>query len=53
VEACFGAPANPTAADRLSLLSRARNPDSVKLALGEASRSLLPWECDAFWERAL
>eukprot|EP00959_Pyramimonas_sp_CCMP1952_P254435 5314487-Pyramimonas_sp.AAC.1 len=33
LEVCLGAPANPTASYRLSLLSRARNPYSVKLAV--------------------
>ena len=53
VQVCGTASANTTAAYRLSLLRRSRHPFNVKVSLGGASRSLLQWECDAFWQRAL
>ena len=53
LQACDGAPANPTAEYRRSLLRRCRHPYGVKIALGEACRSLVQEECDAFWERLI
>eukprot|EP00959_Pyramimonas_sp_CCMP1952_P243537 5090647-Pyramimonas_sp.AAC.1 len=51
--ACVGAPANPTAEYRLSLLRRGKNPHAVKVSLDAEPRSLVQVECAAFWERLM